>query len=157
MGRRGSWGGRPPGDGDGPSLGFSLAQEAREYISLQLRLLCLVCKWKGLCSEFSRGSYVWACECVDVSMYKRVCVLGKEEGGGREWYEQSSGFKLIFLKIIVSLSRLQATCLVLASDVTSGVWGWTSFSGTQVFPLRSSADSMRPTHINMDYLVESIL
>lgn len=57
-GRRGCRGGRPPGDGDGLSLGFGLAQEAAEHISLQLRLLCLVCKWKGLCSEFSRGSYV---------------------------------------------------------------------------------------------------
>lgn len=52
-------------------------------------------------------------------MYKRVCVLGKEEE--ENGMNKAVGFKLIFLKIVVSLSRLQATCLVLASDVTAGV------------------------------------
>lgn len=37
---------------------FGLAQEAAEHISLQLRLLCLVCKWKEFVLRVFRGSYV---------------------------------------------------------------------------------------------------
>ena len=45
-----------------------------------------------------------------------MCVgKGEEEGGN----EQSSGFKLIYLKIIVNMYGLQTICLALANELES--------------------------------------
>lgn len=96
---------------------------------------------------------VVVCESVSSSMCASCCMMGG--GGGNE---QSSGFKFIFLEIIVKIFGFQTVCPALAIHIAleseDSLEAEFLFSqGTSVFLLRFSTGWREPAHINMDYFL----